>query len=118
MTSDSDASKAADAKRRKEQPWRRWYWSRRWKEKKARQKKAEPLCRSCAARGMSRAATTADHIVPHRGDPLLFWYGELQSLCDTCHSSAKQREEVEGFSRDVGGDGWPVDPRHPFNKPR
>lgn len=65
---------------------------------------------------MTRPATVADHVEPHRGDPLKFWYGDLQSLCDECHSSAKQREEAEGFSREIGGDGWPVDPRHPFNR--
>lgn len=65
---------------------------------------------------MSRAAGIVDHITPHRGDPRLFWHGELQSLCDECHSSAKQREEIEGFSRDIGDDGWPTDPRHVFNR--
>jgi 5-methylcytosine-specific restriction protein A len=32
-------------------------------------------------------ATLVDHVVPHRGDPALFWDVEnWQSLCATCHA--------------------------------
>jgi 5-methylcytosine-specific restriction protein A len=32
-------------------------------------------------------ATVVDHIVPHRGDPELFWKEDnLQPLCASCHS--------------------------------
>jgi len=34
-----------------------------------------------------------DHVIPHRGDAGLFWFGELQSLCKHCHDSKKQRAE-------------------------
>lgn len=111
----SDYRKAADAKRRADVPWRRWYNTRAWKTRSAKQLRREPLCRLCAALGRTKLAAAADHVIPHRGDRRLFFYGDLQSLCDTCHSSAKQREERDGFSRDIGADGWPVDPRHPFN---
>lgn len=112
----TDYRKSADRKRYELKPWRRWYNLKRWKLRRAIQMKVEPLCRLCKARGMSRPAHAADHVIPHRGNPDLFWKGELQSLCKTCHDSAKQREEREGFSRDIDGDGWPVDPRHPFNR--
>lgn len=37
----------------------------------------------------------ADHKVPHRGDPALFWdEANLWCLCKRCHDSAKQREEA------------------------
>ena len=43
---------------------------------------AHPVCASCG-----QLATQVDHVVPHRGDPALFWRWEnLQSLCGRCHS--------------------------------
>jgi 5-methylcytosine-specific restriction protein A len=61
------------------------------------------------------AATVADHIIPHQGDEALFWSGELQSLCDTCHSSVKQAQEKGGYAIGCGVDGMPLDPKHPWN---
>ena len=84
--------------------------------RRARQLRDEPLCRMCAASGIVEAATTADHVAPHRGDREAFLHGELQSLCASCHSSLKQREEALGFSVAVGLDGWPLDQRHPANR--
>jgi 5-methylcytosine-specific restriction protein A len=68
-------------------------------------------------------ATTADHIVPHRGDQALF-RGPLQSLCTPCHSARKQAQEAQAladerrsFSREVDvATGLPLDPAHPFNR--
>lgn len=42
----------------------------------------------------------ADHKVAHRGDPSLFWDRDnLQALCGSCHSGAKQRiERAEGMT--------------------
>lgn len=79
-----------------------WYADRRWRAKRALQLQIEPLCRFCHERGLLTPATIADHIEPHRGDRALFWNGEIQSLCGTCHSSVKQREEgkPEGFEMD------------------
>jgi hypothetical protein len=45
------------------------------------------------------AATVCDHVHPHRGDEVLFFSGPFQSLCETCHNSAKQREEVAARGR-------------------
>jgi 5-methylcytosine-specific restriction enzyme A len=64
----------------------------------------EPLCRMCQAAGQIEAATVADHVVLHRGDPDLFWHGELQSLCATCHSRFKQSEESGGTKHLMGCD--------------
>ncbi len=56
-----------------------------------------PLCAYCEAEGRAVAASVVDHKVPHRGDQDLFWdRGNWQSLCSTCHSSTKQREEAQG----------------------
>ncbi|WP_232215651.1 HNH endonuclease signature motif containing protein [Paracoccus sp. J55] len=41
-------------------------------------------------------ATVVDHIKPHRGDQALFWnWNNWQALCTGCHSSVKQRQEVD-----------------------
>ena len=85
-----------DALRTREQPWRRWYWTQRWRAKARAQLRAQPCCAECAKRGMVTVATVCDHVIPHRGDPDLFWQGEVQSLCATCHSSTKQAEERRG----------------------
>jgi 5-methylcytosine-specific restriction protein A len=38
-------------------------------------------------------ATVVDHIVPHRGDPVLFWdEANWQGLCKLCHDAKTARE--------------------------
>jgi hypothetical protein len=64
---------------------------------------------------MIRPANVANHVVPHRGDWELFSRGELESVCFSHHNQDIQREETHGFSDRIGADGYPVDPRHPFN---
>lgn len=86
-----DRGRAADAVR-SERPWRKWYNRKAWKIRRAEQLAREPLCRMCPD-WSRRPATIADHVVPHRGDYALFWYGELQSLCKCCHDGRKQRQE-------------------------
>jgi hypothetical protein len=49
---------------------------------------------------------------PHRGDPVKFWKGELQSLCETCHNAVKQAQEKTGVLRGCDTDGIPLDPGH------
>jgi 5-methylcytosine-specific restriction endonuclease McrA len=96
--------------------WAYLYNSRAWKDLRARLLYTEPLCRMCSALGLVRAATVADHIKPHRGDEDLFFEGELQPLCETCHNKLKKIEESRGYSIETGADGWPVDPEHPTNR--
>lgn len=83
---------------------------------RAEQLRKDPLCRKCKALGYDRSATIADHVEPHRGDLYAFLHNELQSLCKQCHDSAKQSEDVRGYDKTVGLDGWPDDPRHPVNQ--
>ncbi|SDI40236.1 HNH endonuclease [Pseudomonas abietaniphila] len=55
---------------------------------------AHPLCVYCQRDGRVTSATVVDHIVPHRGDMAIFWdRTKWMSLCASCHSSVKQREE-------------------------
>lgn len=67
----------------------------------------EPLCRMCSADDRISSARVADHVVPHRGDEVKFWFGELQSLCMSCHSQQKQHEE-SGSTQQLDDDGWPL----------
>jgi 5-methylcytosine-specific restriction protein A len=93
--------------------WSRWYGTARWKRIARQQMRREPLCRMCREEGRTTAATVADHIVPHRGDPFKFWSGKLQSLCYSHHNASKKRAEARGFDNRIGSDGWPTDPNHP-----
>lgn len=67
-----------------------------WKWQQARKiyLQEHPLCVMCAAIGRVVAANVVDHREPHRGDQKLFWSrSNWQSLCSSCHSGDKQREE-------------------------
>ncbi|MEN9807216.1 MAG: hypothetical protein RL756_1736 [Pseudomonadota bacterium] len=66
----------------------------------------------CAADRRVTAATVADHVVPHKGDAVKFWHGELQSLCKHCHDSRKQRIERGGIDPGCDASGVPLDPTH------
>ena len=65
----------------------------RWQKRREQQLRAHPLCCYCEREGRIVVATVADHVTPHRGNPALF-DGPLQSLCATCHSSTKAKEEA------------------------
>jgi len=99
--------------------WRgrdRGLWGReRWRRIAKAKLQRDPLCAFCFAEGKVVAARVADHKTPHHNDLRLFWVplDELQSLCLNCHNSRKRYEERHGFRRDVGPDGYPLDPRHP-----
>jgi 5-methylcytosine-specific restriction enzyme A len=91
-------------------------YGRRWGKKRAAQLTEEPFCRLCDAAGRITRATVADHIEPHRDDPVKFWAGELQSLCETCHNAVKQAQEKSGTLRGVDANGIPLDPNHHWNR--
>lgn len=87
----------------------KWYSSRRWKQRRADQLRAHPLCRMCLDEGRPTPATIADHVKPHKGDYELFWNGVLQSLCKHHHDSDKALIEAGKAPRQrFGADGWPV----------
>jgi hypothetical protein len=69
----------------------------------------------CSSRGIVALACVVDHIRPHGGSWTRFRTGELQSLCTSCHEQQKKRFELDGYSCDIGNDGWPLDPNHPAN---
>ena len=74
-------------------PLRPLYFTTRWQ-----RLRASVLLRdlyTCQRCGRVQAThMVADHKTPHRGDLALFWDIEnIETLCPSCHSSAKQREE-------------------------
>jgi 5-methylcytosine-specific restriction enzyme A len=98
-------------------PWQKLYDNPRWRKRSKQHLRQHPLCTYCLQEGQVTQAKVADHIVPHHGDARLFFYGDLQSLCWPHHRSTKQQQEKIGFSKDIGLDGWPIDPNHPANQP-
>lgn len=66
----------------------------RWEKARVRFLKEHPLCVDCLKEGIYTPATQVDHIIPHRGDPLLFWDEEnWQPLCAHHHSKKTKRGE-------------------------
>lgn len=58
----------------------------RWRKARKRFLAAHPLCEECMKNGIYTKATVVDHIIPHRGDPKLFWEeSNWQALCKRCH---------------------------------
>jgi 5-methylcytosine-specific restriction enzyme A len=99
--------------------WQYLYHSSGWRGPGGRrlsQLTKNPLCAFCMKLGKIIPATVADHIIPHRGDLDLFWFGELQSLCATCHSKTKAEIERDGYHSGTDEHGYPLDPNHPANR--
>lgn len=79
---------------------------------------AEPenaLCRQCRARGRLVASFQVDHIIPHRGDPKLFWSrSNWQPLCAACGAEKSAREQSNYrtgrpvIAKGCGPDGLPL----------
>ncbi len=64
----------------------------RWHEARRLFLKRYPLCKRCLKYGKITPATVVDHIVPHRGDMLLFWdQDNWQGLCRQCHDQKTGR---------------------------
>ncbi len=92
--------------------WSHLYNSTAWRKLRREHLKRNPLCVMCEH---PTPGNTVDHKKPHRGNLDLFFNpGNLQTLCADHHNRDKQREEVRGFLPDVGEDGRPLDPRHPW----
>ena len=98
--------------------WRDWYQLNLWRNRRAHQIATHPLCAMCLERGIVARATVADHVEEHNGDWTKFRLGALQSLCATCHNSRKRLVVDNGFDKEIGVDGWPVDRRHPVYRER
>ena len=61
-------------------------YGRKWRDARAAYLKRHPLCVACQAEGKLKPATVVDHIIPHRGNQLLFWDEKnWQPLCKAHH---------------------------------
>lgn len=68
-------------------------YDRRWEKARVAWLAQHPLCAACARAQLTAAAALVDHVVPHRGDRLLFWDPDnWQSLCSRCHAAKSARE--------------------------
>ena len=79
----------------------RLYDTDTWQRLRAMQLSSDPWCKMCLDNGVYTQAIDVDHIKPHRGDPALFFGGELQSLCKSCHSR-KTLSEMRGSGIGIG----------------
>ncbi len=61
-------------------------YNARWRRESKKFLQLHPLCEECLKEGKATTATVVDHIVPHRGDPKIFWdRSNWQALCKRCH---------------------------------
>jgi len=97
--------------------WHNLYGRKEWKSLRASQLKLQPMCQFCIERSKIVPARIVDHIKPHKGDINLFHDpSNLQSLCKTCHDSAKQREEKSGVVPGCTETGIPIDSGHHWHE--
>jgi 5-methylcytosine-specific restriction endonuclease McrA len=91
----------------KAEPWRDWYNSPEWKHpehglriKVLRRDRFTCQC-GCGRSDGDTSKLVADHKIPHRGDPDLFWSeANLQTLLKSpCHDRIKQAEERRALDR-------------------
>ena len=76
-----------------------------------------PLCVHCAEAGRTSAAVILDHIIAlvNGGPDFDKDNGtNRQGLCQDC-SEAKTRADLEQRATGCDANGWPTDPRHPWN---
>lgn len=92
------------------------YNKQSWRKRSAQQRREYPLCEICESEGRVTLARVAHHIEPHNGDEVSFRLGKLQSLCHACHERAHGRNPPVPYSKEIGADGFPLDPAHPFYK--
>ncbi|MCL6557390.1 MAG: HNH endonuclease [Firmicutes bacterium] len=53
-----------------------------------------PWCVECLKHGNFTPAKVVDHIIPHKGDMVLFWdTNNHQALCKRCHDAKTARED-------------------------
>ena len=87
-------------------------WSPQWRAIRSRVLAEEPLCRYCTMRGWVTPATEVDHADNRTENNSR---DNLIPACKSCHSE-KTAAEAEGrMMKGCDVNGWPIDPRHPWN---
>lgn len=89
----------------------------RWEKARAAFLQARPWCAWCAEEGRQIKAEHVHHAEPHKGDSRKFWdRTKWVPLCAAHHNGRAQQQERHGYHGEVGSDGLPTDPKHPFNR--
>ena len=83
-----------------------------WQRMRASVLAGEPLCRHCAARGLTVPATDVDHMNGADDNRL----ESLQPLCHECHSRKTAADNGKRVYQGCDTDGMPLDPSHPWAK--
>lgn len=66
----------------------------RWRKARLRHLREHPFCVECLKENKLTKATVVDHIVPHRGDRILFWNeSNWQSLCEHHHNKKTRTQD-------------------------
>lgn len=72
------------------------YNNRYWVTQRLEHLSENPLCVDCKKNSYDVLAQVVDHIIPHRGDEVLFWdQTNWQSLCKIHHDAKTRRENLE-----------------------
>lgn len=91
--------KGHDRRRQAEQPWRGWYKQKRWKDlQQAVFLRDNFICQRTGVvlvgRHPAPNSPVANHKVPHRGDPRLFWdINNIETVAKSVHDREIQIEE-------------------------
>ena len=70
----------------------RFYQRKAWKDARSAQLMREPLCRACGVSGYVVAAAVVDHVVAIADGGAEYDFGNLQSLCASCHNAKTGRD--------------------------
>lgn len=66
----------------------------RWEKARKEHLRAHPLCVECKREGRYVQACVVDHIIPHKGNMILFWdRTNWQSLCSYHHNVKTAKED-------------------------
>jgi 5-methylcytosine-specific restriction enzyme A len=95
--------------------WTKLYRRNRWAKISKLVLQRDKICQQCLRDGKVEPATLTHHVNEWRPNSteLDFWKGPFEALCFTCHEKIHGRSNKE-YVRDIGIDGFPVDPLHPF----
>lgn len=86
--------KQYDSRSKESSEYRKWYKTYKWQKARAAFLRVNCTCVMCEAEGKIGLAQVVDHIVPHRGNEVLFWdQSNWQPLCKVHHDRDKQRME-------------------------
>ena len=70
-------------------------YNARWRRESKKFLQLHPLCQDCLCHSIAAPATVVDHIVPHRGDPKLFWDKLAVYVTDVIYTGSDQPKRLE-----------------------